>query len=53
MSSRLCYKFRDREEVKPLSSFELANLAYANSDDEQVIVNAYSVKDLLKKEKVI
>ncbi|KAG2358479.1 hypothetical protein BDR07DRAFT_1379407 [Suillus spraguei] len=53
LSSRLCYKFRDREEVKPLSSFELANLAYANSDDEQVIVNAYSRKDLLEKEKAI
>ncbi|KAG1806010.1 hypothetical protein EV424DRAFT_1544144 [Suillus variegatus] len=41
LSSRLCYKFRDREEVKPLSLFQLANLAYTNSEDEQAIVNAY------------
>ncbi|KAG2743769.1 hypothetical protein P692DRAFT_20168388 [Suillus brevipes Sb2] len=49
LSSRLCYKFRDREEVKPLSLFELANLAYAHSDDEQAIVHAYGGKDPLER----
>jgi hypothetical protein len=49
LSSRLCYKFRDREEVKPLSLFELANLAYANSDEEQAIVHAYGGKDPLER----
>ncbi|KAG2070805.1 hypothetical protein BDR04DRAFT_1231436 [Suillus decipiens] len=47
LSPRLCYTFRDQEEVKPLSLFELANLAYTNSDDEQAIVNAYGGKDPL------
>ncbi|KAG2102522.1 uncharacterized protein F5147DRAFT_776265 [Suillus discolor] len=41
LSSRLCYKFRDWKEVKALSLFQLANLAYTNSEDEQAIVNAY------------
>ncbi|KAG1772957.1 hypothetical protein EV702DRAFT_1181195 [Suillus placidus] len=49
LSSRLCYKFRDREEVNPLSLFELANLAYTNSKDEQAIVNAYGGKDPLER----
>ncbi|KAG2341034.1 hypothetical protein BDR05DRAFT_983815 [Suillus weaverae] len=49
LSSRLCYKFRDREEVKPLSLFELANLAYTNSKDEQAVVNAYGGKDPLER----
>jgi hypothetical protein len=49
LSSRLCYKFRDREEVKPLSLFELANLAYADSDDEQAVVKAYSGKEPLER----
>ncbi|KAG2130259.1 hypothetical protein DEU56DRAFT_890245 [Suillus clintonianus] len=49
LSSRLCYKFRDREEVNPLSLFQLANLAYAHSDDEQAIVNAYGGKDPLER----
>ncbi|KAG1730176.1 hypothetical protein EDB19DRAFT_1641432 [Suillus lakei] len=48
LSSRLCYKFRDREEVKPLSLFELANLAYEHSDDEQAIINSYGGKDPLE-----
>ncbi|KAG1789524.1 uncharacterized protein HD556DRAFT_776123 [Suillus plorans] len=42
LSSRLCYKFRDREEVESLSLFQLANLAYTDSEDEQAIVNAYA-----------
>ncbi|KAG1811707.1 hypothetical protein EV424DRAFT_1327398 [Suillus variegatus] len=41
LSTRLCYKFRDREEVEPLSLFQLANLAYTNAEDEQAIINAY------------
>jgi hypothetical protein len=49
LSSRLCYKFRDRDLVTPLSLFELANLAYTNSDIEQAIVNAYSGKDPLER----
>ncbi|KAG1905130.1 uncharacterized protein F5891DRAFT_1011047 [Suillus fuscotomentosus] len=49
LSSRLCYKFRDRETVTPLSLFELANLAYTNYDIEQAIVNAYSGKDPLER----
>ncbi|KAG2065128.1 hypothetical protein BDR04DRAFT_1175876 [Suillus decipiens] len=49
LSPRLCYMFRDREEVKPLSLFELANLAYTNSDDEQAIINAYGGKDPLER----
>ncbi|KAG2355898.1 hypothetical protein BDR07DRAFT_1424887 [Suillus spraguei] len=49
LSPRLCYTFRDREEVKPLSLFELANLAYTNADDEQAIVNAYGGKDPLER----
>ncbi|KAG2747884.1 hypothetical protein P692DRAFT_20806046 [Suillus brevipes Sb2] len=49
LSSRLCYKFRDRNVVTPLSLFELANLAYTHSDIEQVIVNAYSGKDPLER----
>lgn len=49
LSPRLCYIFRDREEVKPLSLFELANLAYTNSDDEQAIINAYGGKDPLER----
>ncbi|KAG1901767.1 uncharacterized protein F5891DRAFT_1187234 [Suillus fuscotomentosus] len=42
LSSRLCYKFWDREEVEPLSLFQLANLAYMNSEDEQAIINAHA-----------
>ncbi|KAG2052983.1 hypothetical protein BDR06DRAFT_997324 [Suillus hirtellus] len=42
LSSRLCYKFRDREEVESLSLFQLANLAHTNSEDEQAIINAYA-----------
>ncbi|KAG2130242.1 hypothetical protein DEU56DRAFT_973459, partial [Suillus clintonianus] len=49
LSSRLYYKFRDRKEVKSLSLFELANLAYTHSDDEQAIVNAYGGKDPLER----
>jgi hypothetical protein len=49
LSSRLCYKFRDWDLVTPLSLFELANLAYTNSDIEQAIVNAYSGKDPLER----
>ncbi|KAG1730190.1 hypothetical protein EDB19DRAFT_1929477 [Suillus lakei] len=49
LSSRLCYKFRDREEVRPLSLFELANLAYTHSDDEQAIINSYGGKDPLER----
>ncbi|KAG2125480.1 hypothetical protein DEU56DRAFT_824716 [Suillus clintonianus] len=49
LSSRLCYKFRDREEVTPMSLFELANLAYTNYDIEQAIINAYSGKDPLER----
>ncbi|KAG2070147.1 hypothetical protein BDR04DRAFT_654397 [Suillus decipiens] len=49
LSRRLCYKFRDREEVTPLSLFELANLAYTNYHDEQAIINAYSGKDPLER----
>ncbi|KAG0700176.1 hypothetical protein DFH29DRAFT_853916 [Suillus ampliporus] len=49
LSSRLCYKFRDREEVTPLSLFELGNLAYTNYDIEQAIINAYSGKDPLER----
>ncbi|KIK43148.1 hypothetical protein CY34DRAFT_728356 [Suillus luteus UH-Slu-Lm8-n1] len=49
LSSRLCYKFRDRDLVTPLSLFELANLAYTNYDSEQAIINAYSGKDPLER----
>ncbi|KAG2141152.1 uncharacterized protein EDB93DRAFT_1089604 [Suillus bovinus] len=49
LSSRLCYKFRDREATTPLSLFELANLAYTNYDIEQAIINAYSGKDPLER----
>ncbi|KAG2071159.1 hypothetical protein BDR04DRAFT_1098859 [Suillus decipiens] len=49
LSSRLCYKFRDREVVTPLSLFELANLAYTDYDIEQAIINAYSGKDPLER----
>ncbi|KAG2102525.1 uncharacterized protein F5147DRAFT_810176 [Suillus discolor] len=42
LSTWLCYKFRDREEVESLSLFQLANLAYTNSKDEQAIINAYT-----------
>ncbi|KAJ8582044.1 hypothetical protein M405DRAFT_854668 [Rhizopogon salebrosus TDB-379] len=49
LSARLCYKFRDREEVKQLSLHDLANLAYTNRDIEQAIVNAYSGKDPLER----
>jgi hypothetical protein len=49
LSPRLCYKFRDREVVTPLSLFELANLAYTNYDVEQAIINAYSGKDPLER----
>ncbi|KAG1743660.1 uncharacterized protein EDB91DRAFT_220585 [Suillus paluster] len=49
LSSRLCYKFRDRDEVTPLSLFELANLAYTNYDIEQAVINAYSGKDPLER----
>ncbi|KAG2158527.1 uncharacterized protein EDB93DRAFT_1237905 [Suillus bovinus] len=49
LSSGLCYKFRDREAVTPLSLFELANLAYTDYDIEQAIVNAYSGKDPLER----
>ncbi|KAG2136117.1 uncharacterized protein EDB93DRAFT_1169978 [Suillus bovinus] len=41
LSSRLCYKFRDREEINSLSLFQLANLAYSDSEDEQAVINAY------------
>jgi hypothetical protein len=49
LSSRLCYKFRDRDVVTPLSLFELANLAYTRYDTEQAIINAYSGKDPLER----
>ncbi|KAG0695976.1 hypothetical protein DFH29DRAFT_879675 [Suillus ampliporus] len=49
LSPHLCYKFRDREEVTPLSLFELANLAYTNYDKEHAIINAYSGKDPLER----
>ncbi|KAG1855319.1 hypothetical protein DFJ58DRAFT_355899 [Suillus subalutaceus] len=49
LSPRLCYKFRDREEVTPLSLFQLANLAYTNYSTEQAIINAYSGKDPLER----
>jgi len=49
LSSRLSYKFRDREAVTPLSLFQLANLAYTNYDTEQAIINAYSGKDPLER----
>ncbi|OJA10097.1 hypothetical protein AZE42_07527 [Rhizopogon vesiculosus] len=49
LSARLCYKFRDRDEVKRLSLHELANLAYTHHDTEQAIVNAYSGKDPLER----
>ncbi|KAJ8591707.1 hypothetical protein M405DRAFT_788507 [Rhizopogon salebrosus TDB-379] len=49
LSAQLCYKFRDREEVKRLSLHDLANLAYTHHDIEQTIVNAYSDKDPLER----
>ncbi|KAG0699303.1 hypothetical protein DFH29DRAFT_854975 [Suillus ampliporus] len=49
LSPHLCYKFRDREEVTPLSLLELANLAYTNYDKEHAIINAYSGKDPLER----
>jgi hypothetical protein len=49
LSPHLCYKFRDREEVTPLSLLQLANLAYTNHDTEQAIINAYSGKDPLER----
>ncbi|KAG2071092.1 hypothetical protein BDR04DRAFT_521378 [Suillus decipiens] len=49
LSPRLCYKFRDRDAVMPLSLFELARLAYTNYDIEQAIINAYSGKDPLER----
>ena len=49
LSARLCYKFRDREEVVQLSLHDLANLAYTHRDMEQAIVNAYSGKDPLER----
>ncbi|KAG2029426.1 hypothetical protein BDR03DRAFT_975842, partial [Suillus americanus] len=49
LSHRLCYKFRDREEVTPLSLFQLANLAYTHYSTEQAIINAYSGKDPLER----
>jgi hypothetical protein len=49
LSSRLCYKFRDRDVVTPSSLFELANLAYTNYDTEQAIINACSGKDPLER----
>ncbi|KAG2129332.1 hypothetical protein BD769DRAFT_1652390 [Suillus cothurnatus] len=49
LSSRLSYKFRDREAVTPLTLFQLANLAYTNYDTEQAIINAYSGKDPLER----
>jgi len=49
LSARLCYKFRDRDEVKRMSLHELANLAYTDHDTEQAIVNAYSGKDPLER----
>ncbi|OJA19646.1 hypothetical protein AZE42_06652 [Rhizopogon vesiculosus] len=49
LSARLCYKFRDRNEVVRLSLHDLANLAYTHHDTEQAIVNAYSGKDPLER----
>ncbi|KAG1808433.1 uncharacterized protein BJ212DRAFT_657076 [Suillus subaureus] len=49
LSPHLCYKFRDREAVMPLSLFQLANLAYTCYDIEQAIINAYSGKDPLER----
>ncbi|KAG1855323.1 hypothetical protein DFJ58DRAFT_702871 [Suillus subalutaceus] len=49
LSRHLCYKFRDREAVTPLSLLQLANLAYTSYDVEQAIINAYSGKDPLER----
>ena len=49
LSQRLYYKSRDRSDIKPVSLHQLANLAYAEYDLEQAIINAYSGKDPLER----